>query len=649
MEPPAGQDDKFGDCTGDMEEAPEGCASRSASREDAMHGCSAGRARWSGGGSELCREIDKDGDVADAKNGENGGKAHIGGVPNTSKGSFADDINSINNNNILIGINHNNNNHQNNNNNNNNNDDTIKHTPLSDSEYTASNSVSNTDALPVPGVPNAEGDSPTNRISGPTQRRSSESLRTYTAKAGTTNSGSVDNNYPAAGARSSKRSSDGSSASDDVERMDPKLMTLRQRMYLFLDRPFAFDRTFGGKSATIVNSMSITAIIASQVALCIETAPPYYVETSRPGAPWFEIECTLVAWFTLELLLRFLSSPSRAGFVRDALNVCDVLAVVPFYVEIALSTSFSFNFKVFRLLRVIRIVKISRFHAGLITIARAVDQTWRQLLMGLALLLTHMFLCSSAMFYVERASSLWSPTEKHWYFEKDVLVTVENGSANGTLGVDVTGDVAHYIVSRPRLSPFQTLLHTFWWCIATLTTVGYGDAVPQSSAGKVVAAFTMVSGVVILSLPASIIGSKFLELYKARETNTLEHSKVEEKEREQREIVDVLVFVAELEARGKLSATTAYLHEDTGELVTKTGDAEEIRAALFDERFSKNVRSIFNAAKAGGTADCVVDRFVRNVTEFNLQKRFFVKPSRTAYHIPWAPSPAAMRMLQSSF
>lgn len=62
-------------------------------------------------------------------------------------------------------------------------------------------------------------------------------------------------------------------------------------------------------------------------------------------------------------------------------------------------------------------------------------------------------------------------------------------------------------------SPFQSIFHSFWWCIATMTTVGYGDAYPITLAGKVVGGITSVMGVVMLSFPIAIFGLHFNAAY----------------------------------------------------------------------------------------------------------------------------------------
>lgn len=60
-------------------------------------------------------------------------------------------------------------------------------------------------------------------------------------------------------------------------------------------------------------------------------------------------------------------------------------------------------------------------------------------------------------------------------------------------------------------SDFKSIPGTFYWCMVTLLTVGYGDEVPHTSLGKLVAGWAMVFSMVILALPISVVGTQFTQ------------------------------------------------------------------------------------------------------------------------------------------
>ena len=62
-------------------------------------------------------------------------------------------------------------------------------------------------------------------------------------------------------------------------------------------------------------------------------------------------------------------------------------------------------------------------------------------------------------------------------------------------------------------SPFTSIPHTFWYCVVTMTTVGYGDYVPASIIGKMIGAMCALFGVIIIALPMPSIIRNFERLH----------------------------------------------------------------------------------------------------------------------------------------
>jgi voltage-gated potassium channel len=95
----------------------------------------------------------------------------------------------------------------------------------------------------------------------------------------------------------------------------------------------------------------------------------------------------------------------------------------------------------------------------------------------------------------------------------------------------------------------KTYLDSLWWCVATVTTVGYGDIVPVSNLGRIVAIFYMFFGISMISLMFFVITNSF---YRRR------YDKVEIEQRQQQ------------------------LNQLKNELMTKLSDLEEKQAKCLD-------------------------------------------------------------------
>uniref|UniRef100_A0A914KI13 BTB domain-containing protein n=1 Tax=Meloidogyne incognita TaxID=6306 RepID=A0A914KI13_MELIC len=212
-----------------------------------------------------------------------------------------------------------------------------------------------------------------------------------------------------------------------------------------------------------------------------ESPPPPQVFIYRPTdnpQRWLVIlENCCIAWFTMDFLLRLLVAPRRLLFLRQPLNLIDLFTVLPFYCELALSQMGVSNteglkdfagamlvMRVLRVLRMARVFKLARYSTGLQVFGATLRTSLRELCM------LSMFLLCGTIFF----STLI------YYAEKD-----EPGS------------------------DFKSIPAACWWCIITVTTVGYGDCQILSWVGKLIAGLSSVFGIIILAFPISMVVENF--------------------------------------------------------------------------------------------------------------------------------------------
>ncbi|HJZ60671.1 MAG TPA: potassium channel family protein [Miltoncostaeaceae bacterium] len=83
----------------------------------------------------------------------------------------------------------------------------------------------------------------------------------------------------------------------------------------------------------------------------------------------------------------------------------------------------------------------------------------------------------------------------------------------------VTGSVtvvAGVLIRLTDPDTFGNVWSGMWWSVQTVTTVGYGDKVPQSAVGRTIAALTMLIGIGFISVTTAAIASAFIEAARRR-------------------------------------------------------------------------------------------------------------------------------------
>ena len=67
----------------------------------------------------------------------------------------------------------------------------------------------------------------------------------------------------------------------------------------------------------------------------------------------------------------------------------------------------------------------------------------------------------------------------------------------------------NFSASGMEPTPFLSIPHSFWYALVTMATVGYGDFVPTSAAGRCIGALAIVFGVLMLSMPITVVCMSF--------------------------------------------------------------------------------------------------------------------------------------------
>jgi len=203
--------------------------------------------------------------------------------------------------------------------------------------------------------------------------------------------------------------------------------------------------------------LSIQALIVlSLISFSIETLPDLNAGF-RNFLQFFEIITVII--FTIEYLLRLFVAKNKRKFVFSFYGIIDLLAILPFYLSFKIDLR---SIRILRLFRLFRIFKIIRYSKAIRRFARAFLSIKEELVLFLILSSFLLFLSAVGIYYFENPA-------------------------------------------QPEV--FQSVFHSMWWAVATLTTVGYGDIYPITVGGKIFTGFMLFIGLGVIAVPTGLIAS----------------------------------------------------------------------------------------------------------------------------------------------
>lgn len=177
------------------------------------------------------------------------------------------------------------------------------------------------------------------------------------------------------------------------------------------------------------------------------------------GVLLHRVEWVFTAAFTLEYLARLVCVQRPWRYARSFYGVIDLLALLPTYL-VALEPSLGalIDVRVLRLLRVFRIFKLSRYAHEYRALAMAMVASRRKITVFLGFVMLIVLVAGTLMYVIE-------------------------GPAHG----------------------FTSIPIAMYWAVSTMTTVGFGDIVPKSDLGRLIASVMMLSGWGVLAVPTGIV------------------------------------------------------------------------------------------------------------------------------------------------
>ena len=197
------------------------------------------------------------------------------------------------------------------------------------------------------------------------------------------------------------------------------------------------------------------------------------------------IEAVSIFAFTGEYVGRLLTCGvvmPVGRFLCSPLNLLDLLAIMPWYITQFLEEGAGQFFSIVRLVRLARIFRIFKASKEM-KLMRVLGRTLQR--SGLALSL----LCVAVLVFM--------------LFWGAIIAVFEHGKYNE--------EVRNYLRESGAGSPFYSIPQAMYYCMTSMSTVGYGDLFPETPSGQLAGIFSILLGIVTLSLPITVIGQTFAE------------------------------------------------------------------------------------------------------------------------------------------
>lgn len=205
--------------------------------------------------------------------------------------------------------------------------------------------------------------------------------------------------------------------------------------------------------------MLIVFIIISVLTIILDSVNQLHIEF---GQVFYSFEWFFTIVFTLEYVLRLVSTRNPIRYAFSFFGIVDILSILPTYLSLFFVGAQSLLvIRILRVLRIFRILKLVHYSEQMQTLTRAIRNSRHKLFVFFFFIITVLVIFGSIMYLIE-------------------------GPQNG----------------------FTSIPHGIYWAVVTLTTVGYGDIAPHTVLGRGVASLIMLTGFSIIAIPTGIFAAE---------------------------------------------------------------------------------------------------------------------------------------------
>ncbi|XP_029355868.1 potassium voltage-gated channel subfamily V member 2-like [Echeneis naucrates] len=257
---------------------------------------------------------------------------------------------------------------------------------------------------------------------------------------------------------------------------------VRKCLWNMVENPYSSSLA---KAFTVFSNLLVLLSIMAMTLNTVEELHVYRIN-SRTHMEWLEI--ISIVFFTFEYLIRLGSTPKVLHFLKSGINFVDMVAVVPYFFQIifeafsdaedvsaqadlramARVSKLSQVLKVVKLMRVFRILKLARHSTGMRAFGFTLRQCYKQ--------------ASCILLFI-------------------------------AMGIFTFSALLHSAERETEGSSVSSIPYAWWWAAVSISTVGYGDVVPVSTLGRLVAFGCISFGIILNGMPISFLFNKFSDHY----------------------------------------------------------------------------------------------------------------------------------------